>query len=484
MKARISRLRLAWLPVLGPVVALGLIVGTAPALANVTVTQISSDPFTNTTSQHATEVEPDVLAAGSTIVAAVQQGRFFDGGASDLGFATSTDGGATWTSGSLPGITTFYGGGSYAAISDPAVAFDPKHGVWIISGLAITGTSGVTGAAVTASRSTDGGLTWANAINVVTASGSSSLDKDWMVCDTHPASTHYGNCYAEYDDNGAGNRIYMATSTDGGLTWHTVRTGSTGLGGQPLVQPGGTVVVPYLSNNGQIRSFRSTNGGSSWSTSTLVSTAQSHTVAGNMRTSPLPSAAIDSSGTMYVAWQDCRFQSGCAGNDIVMSTSANGTSWSAVSRITSDGGDHFIPGIGVDITTSGSSAKIGVAYYRYPTSNCTASTCQLTAGYTSSTNGGSSWSAPTQLAGPMSLSWLASTNQGAMVGDYIATSITGGRAWPAIMLASAPSGSTFNEALFVPASGLAITGGTIAAAATPLVTSGHQPYPTVPPRTR
>jgi len=484
MRTQISVRRLAWLPFLGSFAALVLILGTGPALANVTVTQISSDPFTNSSSQHATEVEPDMLAAGSTIVAAVQQGRFFDGGASDLGFATSTDGGATWTSGSLPGITTFDGGGPYAAISDPAVAFDPKHGVWMISGLAITDTSGVVGAAMTASRSTDGGLTWANPVNVATASGSSSLDKDWIVCDTHPASTHYGNCYGEYDDNGAGNRIYMATSADGGLTWHIVRTGSTGLGGQPLVQPGGTVVVPYLSNTGQIRSFRSTNGGSSWSSSTLVATVQAHTVAGNLRTSPLPSAAIDSAGTIYVAWQDCRFQSGCAGNDIVMSTSANGTSWSTVSRITSDGGDHFIPGIGVDVTTAGSTAKIGVTYYRYPASSCTASTCQLTVGYTSSTNGGTSWSAPTQLAGPMSLSWLASTNQGVMVGDYIATSITGGQAWPAIVIASAPTGSTFNEALFVPAGGLAITGGARLAAATPLVTSGQQPAPSVPPRSR
>ncbi len=480
MKTRISVRRLACLPFLGSFAALVLLLGTGPALANVTVTQISSDPFTNSSSQHATEVEPDVLAAGSTIVAAVQQGRFFDGGASDLGFATSTDGGSTWTSGSLPGITTFDGGGPYAAVSDPVVAFDPKHGVWIISGVAITDTSGVVGAAVTASRSTDGGLTWASPVKVVTASGSSSLDKDWTVCDTHPASSFYGNCYAEYDDNGAGNRIFMATSADGGLTWHIVRTGSTGLGGQPLVQPGGTVVVPYLSNNGQIRSFRSTNGGSTWSTSVLVSAVQSHTVAGNMRTSALPSAEIDSAGTVYVVWQDCRFQSGCAGNDIVMSTSANGTTWSAVTRITSDGGDHFIPGIGVDVTTSGSTAKIGVTYYRYPVSNCTASTCQLTVGYTSSINGGSSWSAPTQLAGPMTLSWLASTNQGVMVGDYIATTVTGGQAWPAIVIASAPTGSTFNEALFVPAGGLSITGGASLATARPLVTSGHQPTPSVP----
>src|SRR5438105_2915885 len=79
---------------------------SAPASANVTVNRISSDPFTNTTSQHRTEVEPDTFANGSTVVAAFQVGRFFDGGSSDAGWARSGDGGRTWTSGFMPGMTT------------------------------------------------------------------------------------------------------------------------------------------------------------------------------------------------------------------------------------------------------------------------------------------------------------------------------------------------------------------------------------------
>src|SRR5258708_9067178 len=67
--------------------------------------QLSTDPFTNPDSQHKTEVEPDTLAFGNTIVSAFQVGRFFNGGASDIGFATSTNGGKTFTSGFLPGTT-------------------------------------------------------------------------------------------------------------------------------------------------------------------------------------------------------------------------------------------------------------------------------------------------------------------------------------------------------------------------------------------
>src|SRR5437899_9626117 len=64
--------------------------------------QISSDPYTNSTSQHQTEVEPDSYSNGSTIVSATQVGRFNDGGASNIGWATSTDNGTTWHGGSCP----------------------------------------------------------------------------------------------------------------------------------------------------------------------------------------------------------------------------------------------------------------------------------------------------------------------------------------------------------------------------------------------
>src|SRR5690349_14210058 len=83
------------------------------AFANVTLTQISSDPFTaatctaSNTTYHHTEVEPDTFSSGATIIATFQVGRVFDGGSCDIGFATSTNNGGSWTSGCLPGITKF-----------------------------------------------------------------------------------------------------------------------------------------------------------------------------------------------------------------------------------------------------------------------------------------------------------------------------------------------------------------------------------------
>src|SRR3954453_20298869 len=90
------------------IAALALAVPAA-AGANVPVTKISADPFQNTTSQHATEVEPDTFSNGNTIVSAFQVGRFFKGRATAIGFSRSTDGGATWTQVFLPGLTATSG---------------------------------------------------------------------------------------------------------------------------------------------------------------------------------------------------------------------------------------------------------------------------------------------------------------------------------------------------------------------------------------
>src|SRR3954463_2347252 len=94
------------------------------ASAQVSLIQLSEDTFTNPSSQHATEVEPSAFSWGSTTVAAFQVARIHDGGGADIGFATTTDGGAHWTDGYLPGITIFQGNGLYQAASDAAVAYD------------------------------------------------------------------------------------------------------------------------------------------------------------------------------------------------------------------------------------------------------------------------------------------------------------------------------------------------------------------------
>jgi hypothetical protein len=441
--------------------------------------RISTDPFTNPTSQHRTQVEPDTFSFGSTIVSTFQSGRFFDGGASDIGWATSTDGGSHWTEGFLPGITKYHGSGPYDRASDPSVAYDARHGVWVISSLGLLDSpGGPAGRAVVVSRSTDGGLTWGKTPASV-ATGT-FLDKNWTVCDNAPASVSYGHCYTEYDDVSAGDRLHMATSTNGGLTWSQAAVPAvSGLAGQPVVKPNGTVIVPYLTTGGAIAALRSINGGTSYTGPVTIASVAQHRVAGNLRAGSLPTAEVDAGGKTYVAWSDCRYRTSCAVNDIVMSTSIDGVSWSPVTRVpidpTTSTVDHFIPGLGVDKTTSGASAHLALTYYYYPNASCTTSSCQLDVGFISSTNGGTSWSPAQQLAGPMSLSWLANTNQGAMVGDYISTSISGGKAFPVVALANAPSDGTLDEAMYTFEGGVAVSGGTTWDTGSPTVTAPFAP---------
>jgi ASPM-SPD-2-Hydin domain-containing protein len=422
--------------------------------------KLSTDTFTNTTSQHATEVEPDIAAFGSTIVAVFQVGRFFNGGSSAIGFATSTDAGATWTSGFLPGITKIQDPANlYDRVSDPSVAFDAAHLVWLAATLPLNATaSGTPAPAILVSASTDG-VNWGDPIIVGTGT---DLDKNWITCDNWPASPFFGHCYVEWDAPSSSDLVFMSTSSDGGLTWGSALTTAnhvSGIGGIPVVEPSGTVVVPLADDReANILAFSSTDGGATWSGTTTVSSIIDHIVAGSLRSGPLPSAAVDELGTVYVVWQDCRFTTGCSANDIVMSTSPDGLTWSSPVRIPIDpvasGVDHFIPGLGVDPATSGGTAHLGLTYHFYPQSSCTVSTCQLNVGFTSSTDGGTTWSAPAVLAGPMALSDLASTNQGAMVGDYISTAFASGLAHSAFAVAFPKMNGIFDEAIYTTPSGL------------------------------
>jgi hypothetical protein len=113
-----------------------------------------------------------------------------------------------------------------------------------------------------------------------------------------------------------------------------------------------------------------------------------------------------------------------------------------VSRVpidgTNSGIDHFIPGLAVNKATSGGSAQLGLTYYFYPSGST-----QLSVGFISSANGGSTWSTPQTIASGMPSTWVANTSQGRMVGDYISTSYgSDNLAHGVFATASAPTSGT------------------------------------------
>jgi hypothetical protein len=305
------------------------------------------------------------------------------------------------------------------------------------------------GEAVATSISKDG-LTWGKPV-IVDDSGSD--DKNWIACDNTKSSPHYGNCYTEWDEPGLGDVIFMSTSTDGGKTWSSgINTGdvASGLGGQPLVQPNGNVVVPIDGFGGMV-AFSSTNGGKSWSSTSFIGSQNFRGEDGGLRSPGLPSAAMDGAGKIYVVWPDCSFHSGCTTDDIVLSTSTNGTKWTAPVRIPIDPlkstVDHFIPGIGIDPATSGKTAHIAMTYYYYPNASC-GSSCKLYVGFTTSQNGGKTWTKGKELAGPMQLSWLPNSQNGLMVADYLAVAFANGNPFGVFAVAQAPSGGKLNQAMY------------------------------------
>ena len=411
--------------------------------------RISRDPYRRDGAQHETEVEPDTFAFGSTVVTAFQAGRFSTGGASNIGFATSRDAGKSWRSGFLPNLTVVSrprGGAGRA--TDPSVAYDAVHRVWLIASLALN----LPQSTVVVSRSPDG-VNWSPPVVVAAAPGRRSLafDKEWIVCDNSPASRFRGNCYVSYGDF-VQNRLSTQTSRDGGLTWSPA-VGSPdraqGVGAQPVVRANGDLVVTYLSERG-IEAIRSTNGGASFSRRIDVARVFAHPPTA-MRAPPLPSSEVDGSGTVYVVWQDCRFRRACSGNDIVYSSSSDAVTWSPPRRIPGAGGtrgDHFIPGLAVDPARPRrpSRPRLAVAYYYFSEAACQPAACRLHVGFTASSDG-TSWRPPRRLsAQPMRLSWIPRA-RGRMVGDYISTSFAGSRAVPVFAVAL-PGGARFRQAMF------------------------------------
>jgi hypothetical protein len=402
----------------------------------------STDPF----AQHETAVEPASFAWGTTVVAAFQLGRVESGAASNIGWATSTDAGRTWQRGVLPALTVNSSPpGPELRASDPTVAYDALHGVWLVGALSLE----QGGTRVLVARSADAHA-WSAPVTVATGP---VLDKDWLACDNGSASPHRGRCYSAYTDDDKEWTV-VQWSDDGGLTWsQPVRAAGTLVGTQPVVRPdGGLVVVAGdyqgAGLTGSIDSLVSTDGGATFTQAT-VSGLQAHT-AGALRAVSLPSVAVDSAGTIYAVWGDCRFRSACSGNDLVLSTSKDGLSWTAPVRIpvapATSSQEEFLPGLGTDPAHPG---HLGLVYEYYVAGSCAKGTCLLGTAFVSSPDAGASWSAPQQLdALPVRLGWVARSEGGRMLGDYFATSFAGSRVVPVFTLALPPLGGRFREGIF------------------------------------
>lgn len=417
--------------------------------------QLSLDSERKSRAQHETQVEPDGHAFGSTIVTVFQSGRFIDGGAANIGFATSRNGGGTWKSGLLPGLTFFSTppGGSFS-VSDPVVAYDAAHRWWLAASL--------TGNGILVSRSRDG-LSWNRPLTAALAPGG-EYDKEWIVCDNWRTSRFRGRCYLSYM-NSELDLIETRHSTDGGRTWSppvnvdAPRPDAEVNGVQPVVRPNGDLVLVFsalatIQSASAIVATRSTDGGEGFALP--VSIARLQDSAGSwMRAPSFASVDVDAAGTVYAAWSDSCYTEQCT-TDIVLARSPDGVTWTTPASVPiarPDGSpDHFLPALAVDPATAGEKARVAIVYHSIgPSIACDgAGAClAVDVGVTTSRNGGRTWGRAQRLnAVPMSPFWMADTSLGRMLGDYVAVSWARGRPVPVYSLATAPAGGLYHQAIF------------------------------------
>jgi hypothetical protein len=398
-----------------------------------TVTRrIALDTTTASSAQHRTIVEPEAAGAGNTVVTVYQAGRYVDGGAAAIGWASSLDGGATWSRGILADAGT-------DRISDPVVARDDVHGTWLAAAL---GVGAVTTIPVYASTT---GTAWA--LQTIARQlppppqQPIGLDKDWLSCDNRPASQHRGTCYLAYTNLVTGS-LEVQSSQDGGKTWSVAVAASppgSDLGAIPVMLPDGTVVVVWVTDDlSTIEASTSADGGQSFSAPVVVTTLVSDMPF--LRAPPLPSAAETATGVVVV-WPDCSAHTACSANDIRLASSGDGKTWTAPVTVAS-GADYVTPSVGA----SGNSVAI-VAYSRPD-----ASKTSLGVRLFRSLDGGATWASPLRLdAQPMQISSLAQSQSdgiGGFLGDYDAVAFVGGRPVPVFAAAEPRVGNGFRQDLY------------------------------------
>ncbi len=431
---------------------------SVPRDCEVVSRRISIDRTSDPVGQHATQVEPDTFAFGSTIVSVFQVGRVFEGGAVAIGFSTSRDGGVTWKSGLLPGVSdSSPRPGPADRASDPVVAYDSVRKVWLAVTLGISERERSYHFYV--NRSPDG-LTWSAPVAAVTGP-SGDLDKEWVTCDNGASSPYLGRCYISYFHVGSG-EIRTTFSDDGGLTWSTPSASSPVPpreydfnGAQPMVLPNGNVVVVYTAfadprfgERSEIQATRSTDGGATFSApvrAAFLSTADIPA----MRTFALASSEVDAAGRMYVVWEGCPGAGSCSASRIVMSTSVDGVNWTPAQSVTtgSPGVDHFLPGIAANPAVNG---RLALVFHSIPDDCANDATCAgIDVFHTTSRDGGRTWTRQQRLtAEPIALDWIARTRIGLMLADYVSTSFVRGRPVSVFVLASSRVNGRYRQATF------------------------------------
>jgi len=275
----------------------------------------------------------------------------------------SADGGATWQRGELSS--------EYGVWGDPCIVVDtngyfyffhlanPPSGSWIDR--------------IVCQKSINGGHSWSNG-TYMGLNGGKVQDKEWACVDR--ATNNIYVIWTQFDEYGSSNPldstiIRFSRSTNGGLTWsEAVRINqiagncldddNTVEGAVPAIGPNGEVLTSWAGPAGLIFT-KSTDGGLTWpATNIFVSDIPGGwdlAIPGISRANGMPVTCCDLSGgpyhgSIYINWSDQR--NGLTDTDIWFSKSTDGgNTWSSPLRVNDDppGKHQFFTWMTVDQTS-------------------------------------------------------------------------------------------------------------------------------------
>jgi len=389
----------------------------APITFDYTPTVFSNFDNINISNEPAPQNEPSVRISRKNPNRVVAAWRDFRTGVNPalrrVGYSFSTDGGQTWSVSQLtPQIIP-----NDPLSSDPVVVVDTSGNFYIYT-VSLNETTG--DGELWLFKSTDQGETFNQVYEMAT--GPWFEDKEWGTTDLTPTSPFANTLYCSWTRFAANTSILLIRSTDEGVTWNTPVTVSDGAGGVqgsfPAVSSDGELYVVWRSSSsgGQIRFDKSTDGGLTFGTDKIVSTAPN---------AWFPHMAVDLSGGpfhnyIYVVWDDLSN----GDDDIFLSISSDGgETWTPAQRINNDpignGKDQFWPSIAI--------SELGEIVILFYDSRNTTSNNIIEAYIARSTDGGTTFTNEllSTVPSPTNI-----PNSDVRFGDYINIDFVGGNIVP------------------------------------------------------
>ncbi len=310
-------------------------------------------PNVNISGDTAPQNEPSVRISHKDPNIAIAAWRDFRTGVNPairrIGYSFTTDGGVTWSPSDL--LPRLVDGTGYHRMSDPAVCVD-TGGHFYIATIAVDDND--SRGKILVYRQNELIFFDQSFFAPLDTAVNFFDDKEYIVCDLSPISPHVNTLYISWTGfRGTGGGMLMTSSTDQGETWsHSViinDAGNSGQGSDPCVRLNGDVCVVWAGGSG-IMFDKSTNGGASFGTDKVVSSAPG----GGGGLAGFPAIATDlsggvRSGYLYTIWADQRN----GDLDVFLSTSSDGgATWSSAHRVNDDslgnGMQQFWPWIAVD----------------------------------------------------------------------------------------------------------------------------------------